>query len=92
MRLEAQFPSELTLWCGPYSAIYRGGNTVCSNTLARVSPPLASDWSGVDWSAMEWRSQDTGFRWSSISSDLQARVPHDTGMSCLLHSAGFVLL
>lgn len=88
MRSEAQLPSELTLWFGPYTVIYTGGNAAYSNSLARVAHPLASGWSGVEWAEEPSRRRSAG---AASGSDHQARLPCDTGASCLLHGTGVVL-
>lgn len=88
MRSEARLPSELTLWFGPYTAIYMGGNAAYSNVLARVARPLASGWSGAEWSGVGGGASRRRSAGAASGSDHQARLPCDTGASCLLHGTG----
>lgn len=85
MRSEARLPNKLTLWFGPYTAIYTGGNMAYSSDLARVhvhSPQHGMECHGVAWHGVEWRGMAGGASTqhsagATSGSDLPARPPHD---------------
>ena len=65
--------------------------TLRTPTLARVARPFASGLSGVEWSGVGGGASIQRSAGAASGSDLPARLPCDTGTSCLLHDAGVVL-